>query len=378
MVKSRKFSIRKAAKLNGIPESTLRRYLKKGTVEVRGLGSTPLLPADEEKLLMEHILNMAKMGTILSRSEIVKLATNTAVFLGIKGEFSNPLSFEWYRCFINRWPKLKELQKSEKPLDASQEAANNYFEALKAVVEKYDLTEKPHFMFYFDETSFHVECEPSCTSASRVGELEASVDANLTTTVMAVGSAVGQYIPPYFICNGSQSVADFKDSVLPGSCYCVTDSGCSNGELFLDFLENHLLKYIPVRPDGQCVLLLYHCQTGYISRPLCEHALLKNIILFGLPPQSGAHPQPQTITSFDGLKNAYLTEFQAQMSENLGELTQRHQLCKLVAGAYLHAFTPQNLISAFTETGIYPTSKRKIQLLYSDCIANNLPTNSSL
>lgn len=362
LVKKKKSSIRKAAKLHGVPEATLRRYLKKGSSEVDVIGSKPLLPIDEEKLLKEHVVNMAGMGTVLKQSDIIKLATKTAIFLGLKSEKEMPLSKHWYRSFVRRWPELKGLRYSKNP---AENAVREYYDSLNGIIEKYSLADKPHFMFYFDETCFHVECEPKYTSSSIEGGISISLeDSNLMVTVMSAGSAIGQYIPPYFICNGSSSVADFRQIALPGSCYHVTETGRSNGDLFLDFLENHLLKYSPARPEGQHILLFYPCQTACISMALSHHALTKGVVLFGLP-QGQANPQPQSVSSFNELKNTYLTEFQAQMSENLMDLKERYQLCKLVSASYLHAFTPLNLISAFRETGLYPINRKKIQESYS-------------
>ena len=48
------------------------------------------------------------------------------------------------------------------------------------------------------------------------------------------------------------------------------------------------------------------------------------------------------------------------MRANPGLRITRYDVCKLVSKAYLKAFTPSNLVSAFRKTGIYPLNRGEI------------------
>ncbi|KAH3698099.1 hypothetical protein DPMN_085616 [Dreissena polymorpha] len=51
---------------------------------------------------------MASRGYGYSRSEIVDMISNNAIFLGTQDK-EHPLTLMWFRVFIQRWPELKLL-----------------------------------------------------------------------------------------------------------------------------------------------------------------------------------------------------------------------------------------------------------------------------
>jgi len=77
----------------------------------------------------------------------------------------------------------------------------------------------------------------------------------------------------------------------PGSSGTVSETGWSNGVVFRDYLENHFLKFAPVR-DGGKVLFLLDGHRSHDSVGLCEWALSKGIVLFFLPPHTSHILQP--------------------------------------------------------------------------------------
>ncbi|KAJ8028895.1 hypothetical protein HOLleu_28147 [Holothuria leucospilota] len=364
LVKKKKWSRRKAAKLCGVPESSLRFQLKnnKGGKFDSSLGRPSLIPHEEERMLKDHIIHLAKLGYPLTRSDVLQIATQTAVFLKVKKDPSHLLSQHWLNGFLSRWPELKVVRPSKLGMKRAKaitkESISKYFNELNNILIKYELKDKPHLIFNVDETGFNFEHRPTKVVAPRGIKVNAiTTDKGAITTILAAGNAVGYVIPPYFIFKGKHMIERLKAGVYPGSGFEMTSSGWSNGEVFINYIENHFSKYLPVRDPNQHILLLYDGHTSHISMNLINYALSKKIILFVLPPHSSHLLQPLDVGTFKPLKDFYHHECQTYMRKNPGQVITRYEVCQLISKAYLKAFTPSNLIASFRKSGIFPYNK---------------------
>ena len=95
---------------------------------------------------------------------------------------------------------------------------------------------------------------------------------------------------------------ELKAGAYRGSGFEMTSSGWSNGEVFINYIENHFTQYLPSRDPNQDVLLLYDGHISHISMNLINYALSKKIILFVLPPYSSHLLQPLHVGTFKPLK----------------------------------------------------------------------------
>jgi len=75
--------------------------------ETLSSGPQPLLSQEQESRLVNHIKKMTHLGYGYTRTEVTTLATDYAVDLGLKGKDGKPLSLQWFRSFMDRWPELK-------------------------------------------------------------------------------------------------------------------------------------------------------------------------------------------------------------------------------------------------------------------------------
>ncbi|KAJ8024178.1 hypothetical protein HOLleu_36831 [Holothuria leucospilota] len=132
-------------------------------------------------------------------------------------------------------------------------------------------------------------------------------------------------IPLYFIFKGQQLSSDLKTGTLPGSGFRMTRSGWSNGEVFMDYIQNHITKYMPSCSDNDHVLFLYDGHKSHISLPLIEFALTQKIILFVPPPHTSHILQPLDVSVFGPLKRCFHSECQRYMHQNPGERITRYQ-----------------------------------------------------
>lgn len=109
-IKEHGTSVRKASKLYGVPESTLRdRTLGLVHIDTLSAGGQPLFDEYEEANLVSHFKTMAGYGHGYTRQECVDIATDYAVQLGRRTQ-DRPLTMKWMRGFLKRWPELKVVK----------------------------------------------------------------------------------------------------------------------------------------------------------------------------------------------------------------------------------------------------------------------------
>ena len=154
-VKDDNMPIKKAARLNGAPETTLRKRIS-GSVDVDCVkaGPNPLFTLEQEARLVDHVTMLAKVGYGYTRGELCSLATEFAIDLELRSR-DNPLSLKWFRSFIQRWPNL--AVKKPRALSiagakaTSVDAINSYFFELDKILTKYSLKYKPQYIYNIDK-----------------------------------------------------------------------------------------------------------------------------------------------------------------------------------------------------------------------------------
>ena len=68
-------------------------------------GPLPVLNEDQEWSLAEHVEKMAEYGNSYSRKEVIDLATDYAVNLGLQTR-DRPLGRSWFNSYLKQWPTL--------------------------------------------------------------------------------------------------------------------------------------------------------------------------------------------------------------------------------------------------------------------------------
>ena len=163
----------------------------------------------------------------------------------------------------------------------------------------------------------------------------------------------------------------------PGAKGVMSDSGWSNSIIFRTYLEDHFLPHVRRgNDDEQPILLLYDDHSSYVSPQLIEWANSNNLILFVLPGHTSHLLQPLDVSVFGPFKKYYYNECATYMKSDIGQTITRYEMCEMACKAYLKAMTPNNIISGFKKTGIYPCSKEDInkeKLFPSECFRDEEP-----
>ena len=163
-VKEKAMSVKKAARTYGVPTQTLRdRVLKKVHIDAV-MGNETLFTRDEEEVLVQHCEKLSKLGYGINRAQLSLLAKDLAVKLGGRNK-SEKLSNNWHYGFMNRWKDRLSIMKprsltSLRAQNLTQETVNKYYDDLESILNKYQLKEKPHLIYYLDETGLQPEHRP--------------------------------------------------------------------------------------------------------------------------------------------------------------------------------------------------------------------------
>ena len=161
---------------------------------------------------------------------------------------------------------------------------------MQTCLQKYDLVDKPQFIFNCDEKAFLSQYSPPKVVASRTKRLIYSVTPprGSTTTVIGCGSAAGQSVPPYFVFGHRARIGDLLDLATrhaPGSAGTLSDNGWSNTAIFTRFMKEHFYQHLVRDNIDQPVVMLYDGHKSHISLNLLDWADEKNIKL-PFPPAS--------------------------------------------------------------------------------------------
>ena len=364
-MKDQKISVSKAAKLYGVPDQTLRdRVTGHISIDTLKSGRSPIFSLDEEVKLVGHLQAVAKYGYGYTRQEVVDIASDYSVQLG-KRVSDNPLTINWFRGFIQRWPELHVIRPRALELQrakcTSASVIDKYFDELDQVLTKYNLKEQPHLTFNIDEKGISQNHVPPYVVGGTTYPVQAVTSGkSQTTTILGCGSASGQMIPPYFVFAGHRMLPDLLKDAIPGTAGTVSETGWSNSQVFRTYLQDHFLKFAPQRQPGQYMLILLDGHKSHVSVDLIEWAKSKEIILFILPAHTSHILQPLDVACYGPLQKIY-NNLCHKFTRTISGCVSRYDVCSIASKAYCKAFSPENLLSAFKRTGVYPLNKSVIK-----------------
>ena len=342
---------------------TLRdRVCGKTDIDTVRSGPQPLFSMEEEAIFVNHVTAMATLGYGYTGAEIITMAFNYATHLG-KRTKANPVTEKWYRNLKSRWPELKMINpralSKERAQSTTQQVVNQYFENLQQVLIKNNLTEKPHLIYNFDEKGIQTEHRPPKVLAGSDSVPGITSARSAITTVLACGNALGTQLPPYFIFKGQRMSEELLSGSTPGVSGTVTESGWSNGNTFLTYLNNHFLKYVQ-RCADEPVLLILDGHRSHVNVPVLDWAKQHNVIVMILPAHTSHILQPLDVGCFGPMQRIYNSECHKFLRTSPASRITRYNVCQLACTAYTSGLSLNNLRSSFQKTGIFPFNKEQI------------------
>ena len=361
-------SVRRAARLYGVPQTTLRdRVRGRINPSTSHSGPPPLFTKAEEKNLVDHIIFLSEIGVGYTRRQVIDLATDYAKHIG-KKDGNTALTPRWFYNFMSRWPSLKVTKPSG--LEATRakctnpETVSNYFKELEQTMTKYDLNSSPEKIYNIDEKGICTGHNPPKIVSSKGTKSQAIISPKGgTVTLIAAANALGTAILLFYVFPGKKFNHDLLDGATPRAAGTMSESGWSNTDIFEYYLKEHFMKY--VQGTGP-YLLLYDGHGSHVTLSLIEWARAQNIILFVLPPHTSHVLQPLDVGIFGPFSRIYNNVCHKFLRSEKGRAITKFDICRLSCEAYLKALTPNNIRSAFRAAGVFPLSAQAVS---SDKIA---------
>ncbi len=105
-VKAGRFGVNEAARMYGLPSSTVKDRLGGRVVHGTNPGRRPFLTQEEEKFLTDHLVHIAQLGYGKTRRQVLNMVEIVAREKGIMPQDHKRLSRGWFRRFMERNPTL--------------------------------------------------------------------------------------------------------------------------------------------------------------------------------------------------------------------------------------------------------------------------------
>ena len=96
----------------------------------------------------------------------------------------------------------------------------------------------------------------------------------------------------------------------------MSKSGWSNTKIFSQYMQEHLIKYLPARSENSYALVLYDGHKSHVSLPLIEWAKENYIILFVLSPHCSHSLQPLDVSCYGPFEIAWNSACHSHLRES--------------------------------------------------------------
>ena len=239
--------VKRAARLFGVPRSTLRDRVAGNVKHGTNPGPKPYLTNTEETELASFLVDVAKAGYGKSRGEIKQIAENVAREKKVLKR--TKISDGWYRRFMERQSDLS-LRKGDATANVqmdcvSPETMKQYFDLLKDILDEHDLMASPGQIYNVDETGMPLDHQPPKTVTQKgQKKVRCRTSGNKSqVTVIGCVSAAGQAIPPFVIFDSKSLNKQWTIGEVNGTTYGMSSKGWVDSELFRGWLTDHFLQF---------------------------------------------------------------------------------------------------------------------------------------
>lgn len=363
-------SIRQAAKDFGIHYRSLARFIKKKSdnknITLRmGYKKPRIVFSEEEEMELESYLKKASDVYFgLTPMEVRQLAFDygKALNKSLPQSWNNNslAGADWFSAFLKRHPTLSlrtpQSTSLSRATSFNRTNVTLFFDNLGNLYDRYKFN--PCDIYNMDETGIVTVQRPDRVVARRgfrqIGSLTSAERGTLTTLAMAV-SATGNTVAPLFVFPRVHFKDHFLRMAPPGSVGGANPSGWINEELFLTFLK-HFVATVKCTREKPILLLLDNHDT-HLSIAALNYAKESGIVMLSFPPHCSHKLQPLDRSVFGPLKKFINSACTAWMKSNPGKTITIYDIPGIVATSLPMALTPNNIMSGFRVTGIYPFNR---------------------
>lgn len=371
----KRISIREACKVYGVKFATLVRQVD--SFKKSGLPSCDyeysityntkqVFTEQEENCLVIYLEKIAKMQYGMTKKGVRKLAYRYAV--ANKKNIPNnwhdekAAGVEWLRHFLKRHSRTLSLRVPEKTslsrsTSFNKHNVNIFFDNIEDAHKRLGPF-PPQRIWNVDESGLTTVQNPkkiiSPRGVKQIGKVTSAERGQLVTLIASI-NAIGNHIPPMLIFPR----VHFKEFMLrgapAGTIGGANQSGWSNDDLFLKFLD-HFIHHVKPTKEEKVMLLLDNHET-HLSLDAVERASDAGIVMVTFPPHTSHRLQPLDVSVYSPLKGYYNEAVDNWLLNNPGKTMDIYNVAEVLGEIYSRAFSTANIISGFKKPGIFPLNR---------------------
>ncbi|KAJ8953396.1 hypothetical protein NQ318_023513, partial [Aromia moschata] len=382
-IREKNMSINKASKEFNVPKTSIIDRMKgRSRPNRRKTGPAPILSIEVEDKLKEWIINIAKCGFPLKKSDLIDTVEKIAKDLGKSHLFTDGKPGQkWYINFMKRHPEISKRE-AEGVNRARAVITEEYLRAWFRDLHEYletnniaDVMSDPSRVFNGDESGFSL-----CPKSGKV--LAPKGWKNLYTiklgqekdniTVLVTFSANGKIAPPLvvfpYIRPPRALVENMPDHWVLGK----SDSGWMTGTVFFEYIANDFSKWLDENDIRRPVILFLDGHRSHMTLPLSEFCQNNGIILYALPPNSTYIIQPADVSVFKPLKTEWKKTIRKwqKLPENINSCVTKMNFCKVFQSTLDNCDMGSHIVNGFRKCGLYPLCADNLD--YTKCVQNIL------
>lgn len=354
-------SKRQVAQQLGMPESSLRKRLKRETA-AQSLGRYKCTFTPQVELqFLDYARSLDAMFFGITAKNIRRLAFDFAEKNKIAHQFNKQLQIagkDWLRGFMSRHPSLSLRQPTStsvaRAMGFNKPQVERFYKNLSDLYDKYHF--QAHKIFNMDESGFStVPNKPPkvlSTKGKRCVNKISSAERGQNVTVVCAMSSSGQFIPPAFIYKRKRMKPELLDNAPPSAIGMNSDSSFINADLFIQWLQHFKAHAMPTQE--QPVLLILDNHSSHCTLAAVDFCRQNHIVLLSLPPHSSHKIQPLDRCFFSPLKRYYSAECENWMRNHPGRTITTFQVASIFTPAFAKTATVANAMEGFKVTGIWP------------------------
>lgn len=362
-VKSGKMGQNRAARVFGVPISTLKDRISGRVKHGTNPGPSPYLTPKEESELHDFLVKVASIGHGKTKREVITIVERT---LKKKEMATDKFNGEgWWLRFMERHDKLS--LRTTDPLSrvrknaVTEENMKNYFTLLKKTLVDNDILNKPSRIFNMDETGMPLDPKQLKRVALKgTKKVQGPASGNKSQiTVVASANASGHVLPPMVIFKGERFNHQWSIGEVPDTLYGMSQSGWIDSELFFYWLKKLFLVNIPPQRP---VMLLLDGHSSHFTPDAISAAATEGVVIFCLPPNTTHAAQPLDVSFFKPLKQYWSSACHSFLVDNIDSVLTKFNFSRVFSVAWIKACKPETIVSGFRKTGIFPLDSSAIKI----------------
>ncbi|CAK1578971.1 unnamed protein product [Parnassius mnemosyne] len=353
-------SQRSVAESLNVPESTLRKRLKAGTVPCSLGRFSNVFTPELDSNLAEHCRRLDLCFYGLTKKELGRVAYDLANKNGLNHRFNNDkkeASKKWVENFARRHNfSLRQPEKTSLARAAgfNRVQVQRFYDNLKQVLTTFKFVGRQ--IFNMDETGLQTVPNKLPKVYAKKGKKivgkVVSAERGQTVTAVCCMGATGIFVPPALIFPRKRQKPELMDGAPEDSLQLVSDSGYMNSDLFIIWL-NHFIKMVKPSKDEPALLILDN-HSSHLSLQAIELARDHRVVLLSLAPHTSHRMQSLDTGFFGPLKKAYAVACDNWQVSNPGRAITQYQVARLFGTAYLKVGSIDRAKKSFESCGIWP------------------------